>query len=359
MTGQRKTSRFARSGFTLIELLVVIAIIAILIGLLLPAVQKVREAAARSQCQNHLKQIGLAMHGYHDSFKALPPPVRCAPGFTCTTNDPRHGNWGPNWAILLLPHLEQAALYKSLTAGSGRVGWDTVYNPFTQIRVPVFLCPSDQPAPPMNNGGHSLPNLFARGNYGINVGVGRSHTPGTFNDGGRRGPFSVNPGARTAVLTQQSGVTLQSIADGSSNTILVGELIVHVNPIDNSQGLWGWTTSASVSACNEISGCALTNAAIVMMPNGDARIATQRQRPLSCDQGLYAPGLNAADANIFTCEDGNAGNGVAQSVRSRHAGGAQVVMGDGSVRFVSDSVAPLIWRAAFTMSGGEPAGELN
>jgi prepilin-type N-terminal cleavage/methylation domain-containing protein/prepilin-type processing-associated H-X9-DG protein len=356
MKDRHTDSRSARSGFTLIELLVVIAIIAILIGLLVPAVQKVREAAARSQCQNNMKQVGLALHGFNDANKHLPPPVRCAPGLTCTTNDPRHQNWGPNWAILILPYIEQDALFKNMIAGSGKVGWDTAYTNFTRVNIPVFRCPSDFQQPPMTNGGHSLPNLYARGNYGVNVGVGRSHVASTFTDAGRRGPFTMNPAASSQAVLRVDGPALNHIMDGTSNTIMIGELITHANPNDNSQGMWSWSTCASVSACGATNGCTAANQ--VLVPNGDARVATQNQRPLSCDQGTYAPGLNAPDANIFTCIDGGAGEGVAQSVRSRHSGGVQIGFGDGSVRFVADAVAPLVWRAAFTMAGGEALGDI-
>src|SRR5262249_50244446 len=132
------------------------------------------------------------------------------------------------------------------------------------------------------------------------------------------------------------------------------ELIVHTNPADNSQGLWGWSASASVSACNDQVAAGCPTADTVMVPNGDARVAAYNQYPSSCDQGTYAPGLTAADANIFTCIDGNQGaGGVALTVRSRHTGGVTILFGDGSVRFVSDSVAPMTWRSIFTMAGGE------
>src|SRR5438552_1586910 len=130
------SQRRHRYGFTLIELLVVIAIIAILIGLLVPAVQQVREAAARAQCQNNLKQLGLACHGYHDSNKRFPPGYTAAAAYSDGATDTAPG-WG--WAAYLLPYLEQAPLFRQIDFTRPIQGQAAA-----QAVLPLLLCPSDQ-----------------------------------------------------------------------------------------------------------------------------------------------------------------------------------------------------------------------
>src|SRR5262245_43769881 len=129
--------RRSRHAFTLIELLVVIAIIAILLGLLLPAVQKVREAAARLQCQNNLKQIGLAMHDYHDSNQWLPPGYAAAQGYVDGETDTAPG-WG--WAAYILPYVEQDNVYRQIDFTQ-----PVQNSPMIQTVIKTYLCPSDQP----------------------------------------------------------------------------------------------------------------------------------------------------------------------------------------------------------------------
>src|SRR5437660_9575822 len=132
-----------RSGFTLIELLVVIAIIAILIGLLVPAVQKVREAAARAQCQNNLKQVGLAIHNYHDSMRAFPPGASAdkAPWKTPTTAP--DANWGSSWMVHLLAFIEQTAV-RGKWQFSGQSGWQNANNNalIKGLTISIYRCPS-------------------------------------------------------------------------------------------------------------------------------------------------------------------------------------------------------------------------
>ncbi len=183
------------SGFTLIELLVVIAIIAILIALLVPAVQKVREAAARTQCGNNLKQIGLACHAYHDTYRKLPQGWVTLPG-----NEPGRG-WA--WGALILPFIEQAPLYRNLNPVLNPPGnAPQSSNPLTQTPIAVYTCPSDANGNILN----VWYDNYGKSNYVCN-----------------RTLFGPADGTVYGAAGTPINKRLTDITDGTSNTIMVGE----------------------------------------------------------------------------------------------------------------------------------------
>ena len=281
-----------RSGFTLVELLVVIAIIGVLVGLLLPAVQAVRDAARKAQCQNNLKQIGLALLNYESTYRRLPSGVVRPVGFENDGRDrPR-----ANWAIASLPHLEQSNLYSQFDS---TISLNVAANSTVRtMRLSVFLCPSDD-----GNQSEFEPLAgvrYARGNYGANYGTASWGTD-FWKEARYRG-----------VMGQNTQLSLAQITDGLSNTIAIGELLAHPNRLDN-RGVWAFHAP----------GAALLG--------------------LDCDvkcQGIngelaneWIPYCAALDSH-FPCSIQN--NGASNAgPRSKHAGGAHFAWCDGSVRFVS------------------------
>jgi len=339
----------SRRGFTLIELLVVIAIIAILIALLLPAVQQAREAARRSQCKNNLKQIGLALHNYHDVHGQFPPAAIChatSRGGFCggsATDDPnensRHGDWGTTWAVSILPFIDQAPLFNQWDSGASRSS--NINNAVEEAILPAYKCPSDpgKKAPIVNPNGNA--GRHWRGNYAVSVGAGSATHDAHFNDITRKGAFHV---------AMQYGAKFRDITDGTSNTVVVSELIVRNDGgnNDNSTGAWAMAGAATFSARR--------NGAIpadVMRPNQDA--AGDRERTQNCDNNINS-GSPPFVYHNFDCGD-STNQDYWQAARSRHEGGVQVTLGDGAGRFISENIDAGLWAALNTIQGAETIGE--
>ncbi len=304
--------RKIRRGFTLIELLVVIAIIAILIALLLPAVQQAREAARRTQCKNCLKQIGLAMHNYHDVFNTFPPGYIARIPQNITSSEP--GLW--SWGAFILPYIDQAPLYNQLNVGNLPLEQALTLN-LAALQTPLvaFRCASDT-GPILNNYENSTmgpaPNdnwykaivvdsagnlrQIATSNYVMSASVGTSTTPPALSS--QYGP----PGG---IGFSNSKIGIRDITDGSSNTLLVGERAYQYKQVVIGAGT------------------ALGFSASVNDPSGSANIKAA---------GLNAIGITYNGINASLSAHDHRG------YSSVHVGGAHFLMCDGAVRFISENI---------------------
>jgi prepilin-type N-terminal cleavage/methylation domain-containing protein len=280
-----------RTGFTLIELLVVIAIIGVLVAMLLPAVQAAREAARRSQCNNQLKQLGLAMHNYHDIYNTFPMGINDQ-----TAANGGLGEWG--WGAKILPFIEQTNLYEVIGVGNGSLqdaAAVVVRRTAMQVKLAGFVCPSDS-APDLNTGRQINSQNLTTSNYVAN---NSSHHL-RFNNGVPTATANAN-----GMFMRTAGFGFRDITDGSSNTIILGER--------------AWTRR---SADNVERAC---NAAIVF----GARQTEASVNGLSDSHAGGAVNINTKANDNTSC---------AQGFSSRHPGGSLFGLGDGSVRFISETV---------------------
>jgi prepilin-type N-terminal cleavage/methylation domain-containing protein/prepilin-type processing-associated H-X9-DG protein len=290
-----------RKAFTLIELLVVIAIIAVLIGLLLPAVQKVREAAARAQCVNNLKQIGLACQNYHDARKAFPPGYLATAAYPDTTP-----GWG--WAAFLLPYLEQDNVFTQIDFKQ-----PVQSSPAVRAMLPVFLCPSDTPpAAPftISDDAGATVTQAAPSCYAATVGDDASEADGQTGNG---------------VFYRNSKTRIADIRDGTSNTVLAGD-----RAWSQVQGIWAGAPEGGVVRAgprNPWSSATATAPVFVLVHNNWVNILTD------ADGGL-------------------------DDFSSAHPGGANVVFADGAVHFIRSITVDGPERRAFWALGTRAGGEV-
>ncbi|QDT65569.1 DUF1559 domain-containing protein [Calycomorphotria hydatis] len=348
-----------RRGFTLIELLVVIAIIAILIALLLPAVQQAREAARRSQCKNNLRQIGLALHNYHDSHFCFPPGWVAKNTSTnthvFTLEDPEDRN-GFAWSTMILPFLEQANIYKELdfdvitTNGTTSAGNLSMIDTF----LPVFACPSD-PKPdffdmPEEGTGTPLGILAATSNYPAIFGTWELHRcEEEFEDGDTTvfdGSDGEGPGLNTngqclgnGVFFHNDVVRIRDLTDGTSNTLMVGERASEFEKLRCEEP-------------NTPNGSGVCSGA-----GDDTGTIGDKEEFYSTWSGIIPEGAEAVAR--FLAHAGHPPNhGVHEDdFSSRHVGGAQFILGDGHVTFISENIDEGLFGSLGTRAGGEVVGE--
>ena len=308
----RRNSWAEAYGFTLIELLVVIAIIAILIALLLPAVQQAREAARRTQCKNHLKQIGLALHNYHDTFNSMPVG--------------NHFNYRSNWRVSIFPYIDQGPMYNQLSFSGGGglfTGWAASYDApntvLTGFLVPGYNCPSSTLP---KNSTLGVMNNFANGQTADYVGIGGGADPLL---------DATNPGARwdisglgmcsdmvysgrdcyNGMLPALRHMRMADATDGTSMVMLVGEQSGMYNKQDVRANYWGaWTgTSLGRTTFPAVTGCEIVAGITTVVYQINSNNAPGGAQPWYLNTVL----------NSF------------------HEGGCHILMTDGSVHFASEN----------------------
>lgn len=323
-----------RRGFTLIELLVVIAIIAVLVALLLPAVQQAREAARRSQCKNNLKQLGLALHNYHDTMTVFPPGGV---------------SYGPSWLTMILPYLDQATAYNQFNFTACEWSWQentpnnyaqVNWNVLRQLRVPGLNCPSSDLPTTRNQSARTKTKALGcpatvpiqTVNY---VGIaGHARNPVTQNITFTQGGYGY-PG-NNGVLYAHGNRRMRDLTDGSSNIIMVGE-----------QG--NWRFDPTTKAKSDLRSCNHDGGAWMGCRDASATTWTQNMTTL-----LYKINENATTATnqgyLYAYTSNN-------PLNSTHTGGVQVLRGDGTVTFLSENINNTILQKLAIVNDGLPVGE--
>ena len=343
-----------RPGFTLIELLVVIAIIAVLIALLLPAVQQAREAARRTQCRNNLKQLGLALHNYHDQHLVFPPAYVGSPSQSGTAfgvtfpDDNRNGSSGLAWGALLLPQMDQAPLYQQFDPT--RPCWDPAFATAARTKLALFLCPSVSGGSDgfsvqrytsgnNENPGNPVPLspavTFAHAHYVTMAGTqGPWGRPAAYStDFSVPEPLPTGPVTIDGMFYRNSRISVRDVTDGLSNTVTLSE---HTSRL--SDKTWVGVIPFSTT-CKKVNGVIIND----------------------CDSGgAMVQAHSGPDSHDLPSVIIHQPNHPAQhpdQLMSEHVGGAHCLLGDGAVRFLSQYMDPFLWASLCTRSKGEVANE--
>ncbi|GAA4438172.1 DUF1559 domain-containing protein [Bremerella cremea] len=306
-----------RTGFTLVELLVVIAIIGVLIALLLPAVQQAREAARRMTCSNHQKQLGLALHNYHDTHRVFPPGV-FADGLNDSLNTPPHSM---SWMPVILPYLEQAALHDQLSQYFTTRNSSGFPSALMNTKIETLMCPSDpnrgqtgevhgtgEPVPDFNDGFHGN-YLLCHGNEEITT---------------------TTDNAASGMFFYLSKTDFSSVTDGTANTVMAAEILLVPSNITGKRDWRGRYYRA-----DHLSSIVSTR----LPPNTTAsdKCRTCQGSPTSPS---YAPCAQDTNTQVIYS-------------RSMHPGGALMTLMDASVHFVPETIDTQTWRDLGTRAGGE------
>lgn len=305
-----KTYSRNHRGFTLIELLVVIAIIAVLVSLLLPAVQQAREAARRTQCKNNLKQIGLALHNYHDVHQTFPSGW-IAIDHATQLPSAHEGTSGAGWAVMILPYIDQTNVYNLFNANLPIT--DPLNADFLKQPMVSYKCPSDPQPLTFELGEEGNPtNILAQMPIANYIGsFGPEELDGCEEPVGTPPVLPTGQCKGSGMFYHNSKVTIRDVTDGTSNTYMIGERKT------NESEDWYTTWPGMVAEAEE---------------------AFQRV----CGSADHTP--NHPDTHF-------------DDFSSHHTGGAQFCQADGSVRFISQSIDGGVYRALATIQGGEVVGE--
>jgi prepilin-type N-terminal cleavage/methylation domain-containing protein len=324
-----------RAGFTLIELLVVIAIIAILVALLLPAVQQAREAARKAQCQNNLKQIGLALHNYESATRLLPPSF--------VVDDAASGTTGGQWSVhvRLLPFLDQLSL-EDLVDFEQAYSGDTASLAVRTFRVPTYLCPSEiRDEVRLDGSGNEIHYPV---NYAFNGGPWYVWSNGSREPG--QGAFAPN-----------TAFGFEAFRDGATSTIAFSEVRAYTPYVRDGEDGPATPPNDPAALAGYSAGDFKSNSGHTEWVDGrvhqtgfTAVYTPNEATPVAGDGG------SADDGDYTACREGKSCNTptyAAVTSRSHHQGGVFSLLMDGSVRFVAETVELDVWRAVSTRDGGE------